>query len=621
MISRLRFPIRLKILITFLFVITVVVSLIISAMARLLSTDKTTYIRDLTSVIALHVAEEANSLLVSYHGRLRVFAELMLDQRLASDGKARMIRNLFGNFPNFVAVSVHEEGREPVTVYDAKTLEAAGITKEDLFRYQKEHPLSAERIQSIPIYVENATITPELPLLLITTTLASANSKKPTVITATVLLDPLLRLARKPSAFEVFIMDSQGILIAHADLQKVVHRARADWIPQLTRLVKQKGLLGTTVEYEYGGEQMIGGFAGMESSSLLVGVQIPKAAAYLTARELLNDLIILSLTLFLATALISVFLAYRLTRPLELLSEAAREVGQGKFDISIKITSNDEIGLLSGSFNEMTSELRDREEALDKTQAALVQSEKMSAFGQLSAGIAHEVKNPLTGILGHTQLSLHKLEEQHPARKNIVIVEKETKRCTTIINNLMKFARREEIQRRPLEINHIVKEALAIVEHQMTISHVKLQLDLADNLPPTPGNDNQLQQVLMNFAINAQQAMNGKPGLLRVETRRSDSGHNEIVVSDTGPGIPEEIRDKIFEPFFTTKPVGQGTGLGLSVTYGIIKDHNGEITLESELGKGSTFIITLPTVAESGAATSSEEQQKQTGQGSMRGPS
>jgi signal transduction histidine kinase len=446
--------------------------------------------------------------------------------------------------------------------------------------------------------VENATITAQLPLLLVATTDVSPNDKTPVVITAMVRLDALLGLASRPSAFEAFIVDSEGVLIAHSDVDRVVQRASADWIPNLENLSAQNQLLGTTMEYEHEGNRMIGGFAGIKSSGLISGVQIPKAAAYLTAKALLNDLVLLSLGLLIATAVVSVFLAHRLTRPLEKLTHAVRQVGKGHFDIFVESPSKDEIGVLSTSFNQMAVELRQRLQELRGAQAALVQSEKLSAFGQLSAGIAHEVKNPLAGILGHAQLCLRKLTKDDPMHKHINIIEHETKRCTEIITSLMKFARQEQVAYAPTDLNDVVKHAIAIVDHQLSLNQVKIQMHLADDLPEIDGNANQLQQVLINFAINAQQALDGKPGVVRVTTSKTDDGDVLLVFADNGPGIPEDIRENIFDPFFTTKPAGKGTGLGLSISYGIIKDHKGEITIESELGTGTAFVMKFPGIVD-----------------------
>jgi signal transduction histidine kinase len=446
--------------------------------------------------------------------------------------------------------------------------------------------------------VENATSTARLPLLLVATTDVSPNDGTAVVITAMVRLDSLLGLASRPSAFQAFIVDSEGVLIAHSDVDRVVQRASANWIPNLENLVAQKQLLGTTIEYEHEGNQMIGGFAGIKSSGLLAGVQIPKAAAYLTARALLNNLVLLALACLIATAVLSVFLAHRLTRPLEKLTHAVRQVAKGHYDIFVESPSKDEIGVLSTSFNQMAGELRQRLLELRGAQAALVQSEKLSAFGQLSAGIAHEVKNPLAGILGHAQLCLRKLSEDDPMHNHINIIEHETKRCTEIITSLMKFARQEKTEYAPTDLNDVARHAMAIVDHQLSLNQVKTQMDLAENMPEINGSANQLQQVLMNFAINAQQALDGKPGVVRLTTSQTDDGDVLLVFADNGPGIPEDIREKIFEPFFTTKPTGKGTGLGLSVTYGIIKDHKGDITIESELGTGTAFVMKFPGIVD-----------------------
>ncbi len=598
MINPTRFPIRMKILVTFLVVITVVVSLIIIVMANLFSTDKTTYIRDLTSVIAVNVAEEADSLLEGYREKLRVFADLVRDSKLSPERKKNIISALFRNFPDFVAVSIQDQSGQPVTMYDAKTLEKVGAAGSKFLRGQIERRRSPQSVGSNRVYVENATINSDLPLLLIAIVHTPVDSNKPLVVTALVRLDSLLRLARRPSAFQIFIVDSEGALIAHDDLELIVDRASADWIPEVGQLLEQERWLGSTIEYEQNGTPMIGGLARIKSSGLVAGAQIPRAAAYLTAQKLLNNLMLLAFALLLATSLLSVFLARRLTRPLEKLTHAARQLGQGNFSIHVEASSRDEIGLLSGTFNQMANELRQRLEELRSAQAALVQSEKMSAFGQLSAGIAHEVKNPLAGILGHAQLCLRKLKKSDPLHKNITIIAQETKRCIEIIANLMRFARQEKTEYEPINLNDVAKQALEMMDHQLTINQVKIEQSLGPDLPQINGNANQLQQVLMNFGINAQQAMEGDPGVVRVTTDTDKDGNVMLIFADSGPGIPKDIQDKIFEPFFTTKPAGKGTGLGLSVTYGIIKDHKGEISIESKIGTGTAFIMTFPALTD-----------------------
>jgi signal transduction histidine kinase len=245
----------------------------------------------------------------------------------------------------------------------------------------------------------------------------------------------------------------------------------------------------------------------------------------------------------------------------------------------------------------MASELFHREEELKSAQEALIQSEKMAAFGQLGAGIAHEVKNPLAGILGLTQLCLLDADKETTQHENLSLIEKETKRCKIIIENLLKFSRQEKVTFDRVDINQVAKDALAIVNHQMGINHVKLYQKFTPDIPPIWGNANQIQQVLLNLMINAQQAMEGKAGKVLMMTEGLDSKWVKILVIDNGPGIPKEIQAKIFEPFFTTKPSSKGTGLGLSVSYGIVKEHKGDILLKSKPGKGTKFTIILPVAA------------------------
>lgn len=367
------------------------------------------------------------------------------------------------------------------------------------------------------------------------------------------------------------------------------------WASQIN--MNSGAALSTAIEFVENGVPMIGAYAPLADGALWATIQVPSRVVYLTARDLLSNLKVAALLLFAVAAIASLIFARRLSKPLERLTEAAEKVGKGQFEVTVSSSSSDEIGALSRSFNQMTDELREREVKLAGANAALVQSEKLAAFGQLGAGIAHEVKNPLAGILGYAQLTLRKLDENSPFRKNLKIIETETRRCTEIISNLLQFARQESGKMEPTEINAVVDAALQIVDHQLGVNNVKISKDYAADLVSCDANANQLQQAIMNFAINAQQAMGPDGGNLVVRTR-ADAGRGVIIeVEDDGPGIPEDIRGKIFEPFFTTKPAGQGTGLGLSVTYGIIKDHGGDIRIEDVPGGGTRFVVSLPSTA------------------------
>ena len=598
-------PIRLKILLGALFLITAAVSTITFTMANIFHTDKSAYIKDLTSLIASQTAQETQVVLVSYREQLKAFSRLMYNRDLEQDKKAELLQGMFEDFPDFIAVSLYEDGRGDVTVFDSLTLNEAGLSREDIDQYRDENPLPMQDIKDGAIYVENSTLSESLPTLTLAIQEVIPDSEKTAVVAGLLRLDKLFGIAGKSKIFETVVVDGHGKAISHSNKSVVTQRKSVDWIPNLSGLMQNQSA-GTTLEYNYRQEKYVGGFSQLGFGGLLAAVQIPSAAAYLTAQDLFSDLLTVSLALLGGAALIGLIWAYQLTSPIKRLAKATEVVGQGQFDVEVSTRSHDEIGALADSFNHMAKGLKDRDEALDAAQVQLVQSEKMAAFGQLGAGIAHEVKNPLAGILGYAQLSLRKAEEGTPVHTNLQLIEKETKRCKTIIENLMKFTRQEKAILEPTDINRVIEDAIAIVDHQLSINRVKIVKNLAGDLPQIMASANQIQQVLMNLMINAQQALDGEPGRVGIMTSNRQGKWVEIIVKDTGPGMPEEVKAHIFEPFFTTKPAGKGTGLGMSVSYGIIRDHQGEIRVVSEPGQGATFIIILPITQENGTKETRE---------------
>ncbi len=320
-------------------------------------------------------------------------------------------------------------------------------------------------------------------------------------------------------------------------------------------------------------------------------------------------------------------------RPINELVVATGRVAGGDYDVKVTTpVRNDEVGDLAASFNKMTADLKASRDALvekelledlvqelKETQQQLVQAGKMAAIGQLAAGVAHEINNPLAGIMGYAQLA----SEHIRAREQTGIppseigrflgyvenMEKQSQRCKQIVQNLLRFARtstREESHE--VDVNQVMRETLSFLSHQLVSSRVDLDLRLAENLPPINGHSGKVQQVFTNILINALQAMG--PGLrqIRVVTSGVDNWV-QIAISDTGEGIPTENLDKIFEPFFTTKEIGQGTGLGLSVTYGLVKDMGGNIAVESIVGEGTTFRVAFPAVDTRGRSAGTQHSQ------------
>lgn len=263
-------------------------------------------------------------------------------------------------------------------------------------------------------------------------------------------------------------------------------------------------------------------------------------------------------------------------------------------------------------------ELENALKSLKQTQAQLIQAEKMAAVGQLAAGVAHELNNPLGGILGYSQFALEKIdqrpihqftqEDTESFLQYLRDIEQQTKRCRSIIQSLLKFSRasrKEEFE--PTDVNSILKETLMFTRHQVEKSKVRLVEKLAESLPLINGHSGQLQQVFTNLILNAVQAM-PEGGTLAVDSRMcEDLKTVEISFTDTGVGIPEGHLDKIFEPFFTSKKVGEGTGLGLSVSYGLIKNHGGEIKVKSKKNQGTTFTVILPVPGEEVISESKDE--------------
>ena len=596
-----RIPIRFKILIAVLLIVTAVVSAITFTMAQLFHADKKVYVSDLTSVLALHASEEVGAILNGYRDRLEVCARLPDDPNLAPERKAAVMQDVLRGFHGFLAMSFYENGTETAMVADSLALGEGGLTPGDLVRYRREHPLPVDQIAAGRLFVENSTLSERLPTLTVAIAHRRGPTRAPLIVCAVLRLNELLRLSARSQAFDLFLVDGRGTLISHRDHRLVATHARLDGIPALGA-----NSAAFVKEFSRYGVEKIGGYARVGATDLVAGAEIPKAAAYFASRELLNRLLFLALALLIMAAVVSMFWSETLTKSIARLVRATRAIGQGQFDVSVSIEARDEIGTLAEAFNQMGGELSAREKALKEAQAQLIQSEKMAAFGQLGAGVAHEIKNPLAGILGLIQLLQRQAQDNPTFRDGLATMEKETKRCKTIIDNLLKFARQEKVEFEDVDVGAVIGDAVSIMSHQLALNRVKLSKSVAEPLPPIRGNANQLQQVLMNLILNAQQAMAGNPGEVVVEAA-SDGGRVTVKVTDDGPGIPREIQRRIFEPFFTTKPTGQGTGLGLSVSYGIVQDHKGTIGVESEVGKGTSFIIRLPAARSASSAADSQD--------------
>lgn len=295
----------------------------------------------------------------------------------------------------------------------------------------------------------------------------------------------------------------------------------------------------------------------------------------------------------------------KVTGPLRELRDSAEAVGRGDFSHRVEVRSRDECGELARVFNQMTQNLKQSREQLEQTvetlkitQAQLVQSEKLSGIGEFVAGVAHELNNPLTSVMGFSELLRH--SEKDPQRLHqIELIHKSAQRCQKIVQALLSFARHQQPERKPVCLNSLIEATLEVVQYQLRTSNIDLIKRFDPSLPPVMVDPHQIQQVFLNVLNNARQAIEAHQpqGWIRITTE-TRGPVVRVTIQDNGPGIPLQYFSKIFDPFFTTKEAGAGTGLGLSLCYGIIKEHGGTITPQSKPGEGATFIIELPVTHE-----------------------
>jgi two-component system NtrC family sensor kinase len=318
-------------------------------------------------------------------------------------------------------------------------------------------------------------------------------------------------------------------------------------------------------------------------------------------------------------------------RPLRDLESGAQRLAAGNLDEPIPVRSSDEFGKLASSFNTMTgalrksqAELRDwahtLEERIDErtrelrlAQAEAMRGEKLASVGLLASGIAHELNNPLTGIMTFSHLLRQKMADGSPEAEDMDLVIGETKRCAAIIKRLLDFARDKPPEKKFTDLNEVIEDTVRLVERPSHLHDIEITLALDRTLPQLWIDGDQIKQVIMNMLVNAQHAIE-ENGTITISTRRSPQPKApapdaepqpmvEISIADSGCGISEANLQRIFDPFFTSKDVGRGTGLGLSVSHGVVEAHGGLIEVDSEIGVGSTFRVYLPlNSAESGHA-------------------
>lgn len=307
-------------------------------------------------------------------------------------------------------------------------------------------------------------------------------------------------------------------------------------------------------------------------------------------------------------------------KPIRKLIAGTNQVAAGELDYKIALKSHDELGDLAHSFNRMTSELkrahaeisdwtRTLENRVEKKTAELQQAhehvlrvEKLASIGKLAAIVAHEINNPLAGILVYARLVLKRLSRDggsaamnEETRQHVETIAAESARCGEIVKGLLQFSRQTKPDVKPNDLNEVLNESLRLVRHKIDLSGARAVIECADGLGQIVCDEQQIKQAVVALLINACEAVHPGEGIITISSRylRAASAA-EIRISDNGVGMDEETKQHIFEPFFTTKEQGKGVGLGLAVVYGIVTGHGGEIEVESAPGQGTTFVIRLP---------------------------
>ena len=341
-------------------------------------------------------------------------------------------------------------------------------------------------------------------------------------------------------------------------------------------------------------EDILGDRVGM----LYVGVL---EAKYVDVRRKALSIFVL---LTLAGIALAIGLGYlledKIMEPVRRLIGASAQVSQGNLSPEIGPISRSEVGILQKTFTEMLASLRERDRRQKaESEIRLLQSEKQASIGKLAAGVAHEINNPLTGVLTFTHMLLRRKDIGDEIRSDLRKIAHATERVREIVKGLLDFSRQTKLDPEPLDVNRLVRSTISLLENQALVRGIRLIFEQGEELPMLTLDRSQVESALLNIILNALDAtepgesitLSTGVGIFATQGYRKGV---EIAVIDTGCGIPPENLDKLFDPFFTTKEVGQGTGLGLAVSYGIVERHGGTIRVQSEVGRGSTFTIWLP---------------------------
>jgi two-component system NtrC family sensor kinase len=582
-----RISIRYQILLLTVGVLGVAITAYFLLATRLFTKDKLAYIYDLESSLTTIVAEEVRA---SVESRVDKLGWLALSSTQGGDD--RPARMLLASDPDLLSVEIWEPrgGRhaQVLRVVDGERLAALNLSAEELAEARRSAPVPFEAVAAEGPLLQNASLPPDVGIL----SLAAPAPGGGRVVVALFRPDRLLRIFARSPAWRVYLVDGKGGIVVDPDPSRIVARQNLASIP-----VVKEAIRGTVARgvHEFVGPDgsTIGAFARVGIGRLAVVAEVPLGVALEATAQLARRSLLFGLGILFLAVLASVVLGRRLTAPLRQLEEATRAISRGELAIPVEVADRNEIGSLAEAFNRMGRELHDREARLAEAHTQLAQSERLSVVGEIGASVAHEVKNPLAGIVGFAQVGQQSATLAE-AVESFQVIEANAWRASEILQSLLEFARLDRQDFAPVDATAIAEGAVRLLRHQLISKGIRVELAIGHGLPQVLGNAGQLQQVFVNLVMNAGQAMENRPERILTIAARLEGDYLAFTVSDTGTGMTPEVLGKIFAPFFSTKPRGQGTGLGLSVSQRIVKQHHGAILTRSEPGRGTTFTVLLP---------------------------
>lgn len=399
----------------------------------------------------------------------------------------------------------------------------------------------------------------------------------------------------------IFLVDEEGRLIGHNDYSQVLRQPDiSKSLPAVEVTPESSGERKPLVRnyQSYTGEQVVGSYLPIEGTEWAVILEEPEVYAYASFTKLKETFVLSTLGLVLLVLLISISFSLSFGRRLDSLRQGVLKIHEGEWGYTIPVKKEDEIGEVLHAFNELSVELEKKKQV----EAAMMRADQMVTVGQLAAGVAHEINNPLAAIYLSVEEVLERLEEgdaepqeRQAMQRYLKTIAEQAERCSGITSQLLDFAhqsRQEDVQESLYNLNDLIQKNSGLLHYRFRKQQIELEENLEANLPLLLGDQSAIQQVIFNLICNALDAM-PEGGTLKIETSSEDEWVS-LRIQDEGIGIPEEHLTRIFEPFFTTKPTGKGTGLGLSVCYGLVQKAQGQIKIESTLGVGTIVTVRLP---------------------------